>query len=80
MIVPLAVPAFTCTTRVTVPLEPAGAEGALQFTAPVPPTPGVVQVVPGGVEMKTNVVFAGMFSLKVGVLAAALPTFVAVCV
>jgi hypothetical protein len=80
MIVPLAVPALTCTTNVTVPLEPAGADAALQLTAPVPPTAGVMHVVPGGAEMDTNVVLAGMFSLNVGVLAAALPTLVAVCV
>jgi hypothetical protein len=80
MIVPLAVPALTCTTKVTVPLEPAGAEAALQFMAPVPPTPGVVHVVPGGAEMEKNVVLAGVFSLNVGVLAAALPTLVSVCV
>ena len=80
MTVPLAVPDVTCTMRTTVPLEPAGADGALQLIAPVPPTGGVVHVVPGGAEIDTKVVLAGVFSVRVGVFAAALPTLVAVCV
>lgn len=51
MIVPLAVPAATCTTRTTVPLDPAGALAAVQLIAPVPPTGGVVQVVPVGAKI-----------------------------
>src|SRR5271166_5124050 len=80
IMVPLAVPAFTWTTSVTVPLDPAGADTALQFMAPIPPTAGVVQVVPGGAEIEKNVVLTGVFSLNVALLAATLPTFVAVCV
>lgn len=78
--VPLAVPAFTCTTRTTVPLDPAGAVAAVQLIAPVPPTAGVVHVVPGGAEMDTKVVFAGVVSVSVGFVALAAPTLVAVCV
>ena len=78
--VPLAVPPFTCTTTCTVPLDPAGADAAVQFIAPGWPTGGVVQVVPGGEVIEKNVVFGGVFSLKVGLVAAALPTLVAVCV
>jgi hypothetical protein len=78
--VPAAVPAFTCTTKTTVPLDPAGAAGAVQLIAPVPPTAGVVHVVPGGAEMDTKVVLVGVVSVSVGFVALAAPTFVAVCV
>jgi hypothetical protein len=78
--VPAAVPAVTCTTRTTVPLDPAGAVAAVQLIAPVPPTAGVVHVVPGGAEMDTKVVFAGVVSVSVGFVALAAPTLVAVCV
>lgn len=80
MTVPTGVAAATRTTTVTVPLEPAGAAGALQFMVPPLPTGGVVQVVPVGYEIDWNVVFAGMLSLKVALVAVPLPTFVAVCV
>ena len=80
MMVPLAVPALTCNTRVTVPLDPAGALGAVQVMVPVAPTAGVVQVVPGGAEIDWNVVLAGVVSVRVGLVAVALPVFVAVCV
>jgi hypothetical protein len=78
--VPAAVPAVTCTTRTIVPLEPAGAAGAEQLIAPVPPTGGVLQVVPGGEESDTKVVFGGVISLSVGFTAVAGPTLVEVCV
>lgn len=80
MMVPLAVPAFTITTSDTVPLEPAGAFALVQLIAPTPPTAGVVQVVPGGAESETKVVFAGVVSVRVGFVAVPLPRFVAVCV
>jgi hypothetical protein len=78
--VPLAVPAVTFTTSVTVPLVPDGADAPVQLIRPVPPTAGVVHVVPVGAVSDTNVVSTGVFSLNVGAVAAALPTFVAVCV
>ena len=80
MIVPFAVPAFTCNTRVTVPLDPAGADAAEQVIDPVPPTGGVVHVVPGGAEIDWNVVFAGVVSVNVGLFAVPEPVFVTVCV
>src|SRR5580700_11186829 len=72
--VPLAVPAATCTTSTTVPLDPAGADGAEQVMVPVPFTGGVMHVVPGGAVIDWKVVLAGMFSVSVGVFAATLPT------
>jgi len=78
--VPLAVPATTCTTSVTVPLVPAGAEAPVHEIAPAEPTGGVVHVVPGGAEIDSNTVFGGVFSVSDGLLAVPPPTFVAVCV
>lgn len=78
--VPLAVPAATFTTSTTVPLEPAGADAAVQVIVPVPFTGGVVHVVPGGAVIDWNVVLAGVFSVSVGLVAATVPTLVAVCV
>lgn len=80
MVVPLAVPATTCRTKVTVPVEPAGAAGAVQLIAPVPPTAGVEHVVPGGGEIETNVVCSGVVSLNDGFVAVPAPEFVAVWV
>lgn len=80
MVVPLAVPAFTFTTRRMVPLEPAGALGAVQVTVPVPPTGGVVHVVPTGAEIEKKVVFVGIVSVRDGLLAVPLPVLVTVCV
>jgi hypothetical protein len=77
---PLAVPAFTLTISVTVPLDPAGALAAVQVTVPVPPTGGVVHVVPGGAEIDTKVVFVGIVSVSEGLLAVPPPVLVAVCV
>ena len=42
--------------------------------------PGVVQVVPVGGAMETNVVFGGVFSVSAGLLAVPVPTFVLTCV
>jgi len=79
--VPLAVLAVTCTTNCTVPLEPAGAAAAVQVVEPVAPaTRAGVHVVPVGTEIDTNVVLGGVVSIKLGFVAVALPTFVAVCV
>src|SRR5688572_2345982 len=43
---------------------------AVQVIAPVPPTAGVVQVQPAGGVMETKVVPAGVFWVKLGVVAA----------
>ena len=80
MTVPLAVPATTCTTSVTVPLVPAAAEALVHEIAPAVPTGGVVHVVPGGAEIDSNTVLGGVFSVSDGLVAVPPPTFVEVCV
>lgn len=80
MIVPPAVPEATFTTITTVPFDPAGALGAVHVIVPVPPTGGVVHVVPVGAEIDWNVVLVGVVSVRVGVFAAALPTLLTVWV
>src|SRR5687767_529735 len=42
---------------------------AVQVIAPVPPTAGVVQLQPAGGVMETNVVPAGVFWVKLGLVA-----------
>lgn len=79
--VPAAAPAFTCTTKITVPTDPAGAAGAVHVVVPVEPTTSVgVQVVPPGTVRETNVVFAGTVSTSDGLFAVPVPTLVATCV
>jgi hypothetical protein len=74
MIVPPGVPALTFTTRVIVTLEPLARVGPEQVTAPVPPTTGVVgHVQPPVALTERNVVFAGVESLKVGLVAGSCP-------
>src|SRR6185436_12059930 len=74
MIVPPAVPALTFTTRVIVMLEPLARVGPEQVTAPVPPTTGVVgHVQPPLAPTETNVVPAGVESLRVGPVAGSCP-------
>ncbi len=80
ILVPFAVPAFTFNTRVTVPLDPAGADAAVHVIVPVPPTGGVIHDVPGGAEIDWNVVFVGVVSVIDGLLAVPDPVFVTVCV
>src|SRR5580704_10138421 len=48
MIVPLAVPAFTLTTRVKVAAANPGRLTSVQTTLPVPPDTGVMQLHPAG--------------------------------
>src|SRR6266540_972909 len=70
MIVPPGVPALTFTTRVIVTLEPLARVGPEQVTPPVPPTTGVVGHVQPPVGLtERNVVFAGVESLRVGLVA-----------
>jgi hypothetical protein len=74
MLVPPGVPTLTFTTRVIVMLEPLARVGPEQVTAPVPPTRGVVgHVQPPVALTETNVVLAGVESLKVGVVAGSCP-------
>jgi hypothetical protein len=75
-IVPFGVAAFTFTTSVKDPLPFAGSVAMVQFTVPVPPTAGVVQLHPAGDVSETNVVFAGRVSDNATVVAAAAVRFV----
>lgn len=82
MTVPVAVPAFTFVTSVNeaVEPEPAARVAMLQLTVPVAPTAGVVQVQVPGLARETKVVFVGIASVKVTVVAVAGPLFVNDCV
>src|SRR5262245_28362898 len=81
MIVPPGVPALTFTTRVIVMLEPLARIGPEQVTAPVPPTAGVVGHVQPPVGLtETNVVFVGVESLRVGLVAGSCPPLATVIV
>src|SRR5579863_2385716 len=53
---------------------------AVQFTFPVPPTIGAVQLQPAGASTDSNVVLAGVPSVKLRPVAVAGPLFVIVCV
>jgi hypothetical protein len=75
-IVPFGVAAFTFTTSVKDPLPSAGSVAMVQFTVPVPPTAGVVQLHPAGDVNETNVVFAGRVSDNATVVASAAVRFV----
>src|SRR3982074_1930332 len=74
--VPLAVPAFTFTTRVKVPAVEPGILELLQTVLPVPPTPGVMQLQPAGDAIETKVVFAGIVATSVALSAALGPLLV----
>jgi hypothetical protein len=81
MIVPPGVPALTFTTRVIVTLEPLARVGPEQLTAPVPPTTGAVgHVQPPVALSETNVVFAGVESVRVGLEAGSCPLLATVIV
>ena len=77
--VPAAVPAATLYTAVIVPVEPGGTLGFVQLTGPVF---GQVHVPPPVVTAatETNVVFAGVGSVKVAVLQLLGPELYTVCV
>jgi hypothetical protein len=72
--VPLAVPAFTVYTTVNVPLEPAATLAFVQIVG------NPAQFHPAGGVIDTNVVFAGVLSVKVAVVAADDPVLVTTCV
>jgi hypothetical protein len=79
IMVPAAVPAATLYTAVIVPVEPGGTLGFVQLTGPVF---GQVHVPPPVVTAatETNVVFAGVGSVKVAVLQLLGPELYTVCV
>jgi hypothetical protein len=62
MTLPSGVAAFTATTKSMLAAAPAARLAMVQFTAPVPPTPGVPHVHPAGAEADWNVVLAGTVS------------------
>lgn len=70
MIVPLAVPAVTLYTTENVPFAPAATLVLVQLTG------GDVQVQPVGADTETNVVLAGVGSVKVAAVAATDPVLV----
>src|SRR6266852_5332702 len=78
--VPLAVPAFTFTTRVKVPAVEPGMFELLHTTLPVPPTAGAIQLQPAGEAIETNVAFAGTLATRVALSAALGPLLVTICV
>ena len=80
MTVPVAVPAFTFVTSVNEAVEPAARVAMLQVTVPVAPTAGVVQLHEPGLARETKVVFVGIASVKLTVMAVAGPLFVNDCV
>ena len=80
MIVPAATFGFTRNTRVTATDWPLSTTGVVQLTGPVPPTAGVVQVVPAGAVAETNVIPAGTVSVIVTLAASLGPLLIAVTV
>ena len=61
---------------IKLPTLPPATLGLVHETVPVPPTAGVVQVHPAGGANDKNVVFVGIVSEKVAVVAADPPEFV----
>jgi len=81
VIVPIATVEGTFTTTTISAEDPElRLEPSVQFTVPVAPTAGVVQVQPAGASTDWKVVFVGVASLKAAPVAAAGPLFVTVCV
>jgi hypothetical protein len=77
--VPAAVPALTPNTTEKL-AEPAANAGSVQLMVPVLPLAGVLQDHPAGsVPMDTNVVFAGVISVKVAEVAVLGPELVTTC-
>jgi hypothetical protein len=70
----------TLTTTTMFAEAPTARLGSVQVTFPVEPTAGVVQVQPAGAKTDWNVVFSGVASVKLTVVAAAGPLFVTVWV
>jgi hypothetical protein len=70
----------TFNTTTILAVSPTAKLGSVQVTVPVPPTAGVVHVHPTGAITDWYVVFAGVASVKLAVVAAAGPLFVTVSV
>src|SRR5580698_6043169 len=74
IVVPFAVPAVTLYTTVKVPDAPAATLGFVHCGGKP------AQLHPAGATIETNVVFVGVVSLNVAVVAAPVPVFVTICV
>src|SRR5205809_2479077 len=79
-VVPLAVVALTLTISVNVAVAAGVIVAIVDWSVPVPPTGGVVEVQVAGAVNETNVVFAGMASLSVTVWALLGPRLLTVMV
>jgi len=77
--VPAAVNAFTFNTTVNVE-EPGAKLASVQLMVPVAPIAGVVHVQPVGVVIDWKVVFVGVVSVMLAVVAVLGPLFVTTCV
>jgi hypothetical protein len=78
--VPVAVPASTFATNVNAPDTPDASEAIVQVIVPVAPTAGVLQLQVPGFANETKVVFVGIASVKLTVVAVDGPLFVIDCV
>src|ERR1700722_1431211 len=74
IVVPFPVPAVTLYTTVNVPDAPAATLGFVHCGGKP------AQLHPAGATIETNVVFVGVVSLNVAVVAAPVPVFVTTCV
>src|SRR5882672_9373481 len=79
-VLPSAVSGLTWTPRVKVAVAPLANEAMVQFTVPVEPAAGVVQLQPAGVGIDWNVVCAGSGSFIVTLAAAFGPALLTVIV
>jgi hypothetical protein len=80
VIVPCGAVAGTFTTTMTSASVPVVMDGSVQFTVPVLPTAGAVQLQPAGASTDSKVVLVGVASLKLTAEAEAGPLFVIACV
>ena len=76
MTLPFGVLEFTLTTNVKEELASSAMLGVVQLTVPVPPTDGVEHVQPAAPLKETNVVFVGVASENVTLVAGAGPPLV----
>src|SRR5438046_1320786 len=80
IVLPSAVSGLTWTPRVKVAVAPLANEAVVQFTVPVEPAAGVVQVQPAGVGIDWNVVCDGNGSFMITLVAAFGPALLTVIV
>src|SRR5436189_298363 len=80
IVLPSAVSGLTWTPRVNVAVAALASEAVVQFTVPVEPAAGVVQLQPAGVGIDWNVVCGGNGSFMVTLAAAFGPALLTVIV